>query len=218
MVPKKVIIMPSVLNNILIMGRVVDYIHLNPVRAKIVEAEQVRNYRWSSLGEILKGEGWVDDLGWRAGGRFGTEPDARQAYEAYLVEVGREEARWEQLGLKGLSRGWAIGTTGWRRALAKEYGQLALNPGLEREEVSELREGAWEATFERVLQRSNRQEAELAEGPARTGWKLALAEQVRQESGASLEWLARRLGMVQAGTLRSYLHKRRGMENLQNTA
>jgi REP element-mobilizing transposase RayT len=201
-----------------VLGRVVDYIHLNPVRAKIVEAEQVRNYRWSSLGEILKGEGWVDDLGWRAGGRFGTEPDARQAYEAYLVEVGREEARWEQLGLKGLSRGWAIGTTGWRRALAKEYGQLALNPGLEREEVSELREGAWEATFERVLQRSNRQEAELAEGPARTGWKLALAEQVRQESGASLEWLARRLGMVQAGTLRSYLHKRRGMENLQNTA
>lgn len=31
------------------LARVVDYIHLNPVRAKVVLPEQVEGYRWSSL-------------------------------------------------------------------------------------------------------------------------------------------------------------------------
>ena len=37
------------------LARVVDYIHLNPVRAKIVLPEQATNYRWSSLAALLKG-------------------------------------------------------------------------------------------------------------------------------------------------------------------
>ena len=37
------------------LGHVVDYVHLNPVRAKIVPAEQVDRYRWSSLGVFMRG-------------------------------------------------------------------------------------------------------------------------------------------------------------------
>ena len=38
-----------------VLGHVVDYVHLNPVRAKIVPAEQVDRYRWSSLGVFMRG-------------------------------------------------------------------------------------------------------------------------------------------------------------------
>lgn len=33
--------------------RVVDYIHLNPVRAKVVSIEKVGEFRWSSLSQFL---------------------------------------------------------------------------------------------------------------------------------------------------------------------
>jgi hypothetical protein len=93
--------------------------------------------------------------------------------------------------------------------MAEEYGRLALNPGLEGAEVRELREGAWNQAFVRALESAGRRENELQEGPANADWKLAVAERVRSEAGASLEWLSRRLEMRQAATLRSYLHKRR---------
>lgn len=188
-----------------VLGKVVDYIHLNPVRAKIVSAEQVGNYPWSSLGGIVKGSGTVDDLGWRAAGRFGTDEAARKAYEMYLIEVGGDEARWEALGLKGLSKGWAIGSSGWRRAMAKEFGHMALNPGWERAEVKELREGAWESQLERMLKALGREEADLATKPKRQDWKVEMAVRIRMESGASITWLADRLQLGAAATLRGYL-------------
>lgn len=195
-----------------VLGKVVDYIHLNPVRAKMVSAPEVRNYPWSSLGGILKGDGRVDDLGWRAAGRFGTDDAARMAYEAYLIEVGSDEAKGEALGLKGLSKGWAIGSSGWRRAMAKEFGHLALNPGLERDEVNELRVGAWENALTHMLESLGRTEADLATKPKRQDWKVEIALQVRKESGASLAWLANRLQLGAPATLRGYLCNQRKLD------
>ena len=201
------------------LGKVVDYIHLNPVRAKIVPAEQVRSYAWSSLDGIVRGSGRVDDRGWRAGGRFGADEAARKSYESYLIDVGSEEARWEALGLKGLSNGWAIGSSGWRRAMAKEFGHLALNPGLEKAEVAELRQGAWEKTLERVLEALGRSEAELATKPKRLDWKLELAIQIRKESGASITWLADRLQLGAPASLRGYMCRcKMTGDNTQTTA
>ena len=43
------------LEDVSVLSGVVDYIHLNPVRAKIVPASLVMNYRWSSLPRYIKG-------------------------------------------------------------------------------------------------------------------------------------------------------------------
>ncbi len=193
------------IEDISVMGKVVDYIHLNPVRAKIVHPEQIKAFRWSSLGGIVKGEGWVSDDGWRAGGRFGADREARGAYEALLVEIGRDESRWETLGLKGLSNGWAIGSSGWRRAMAKEHGHLALNPGLQREEIEELRQGRWERAVSEALQAEGRTDADLTSKPLRQTWKLELADRVQRQTGASVVWMAGRLQLGRATSLRSYL-------------
>jgi REP element-mobilizing transposase RayT len=121
------------------LGRVVDYIHLNPVRARIVPPEQVRQYRWSSLSGIVKSTGWIGGDGWRAGGRFADSDAGRSAYERHLVDIGREdETGWEARGLTGLSKGWAIGTLGWRKTLARKYGHLALAPGGSRKRMCRI--------------------------------------------------------------------------------
>lgn len=200
------------------LGRVVDYIHLNPVRAKIVLPDQVRNFRWSSLAGIVAGDGRVDDRGWRAARRFGDDAVARKTYEHYLIGVGHDEARWEELGLKGLSQGWAIGTAAWRQAMAKEYGRRALEPGLEADQVRELRQGTWETALQRALREIGRAEADLVTRPNKQEWKLTIAARVRHESGASLAWLARRLHFGAATTLRSYLCRQRQGKNQQTTA
>lgn len=201
------------------LGRVVDYIHLNPVRAKIVTAEQVRSYRWSSLGTVVRGDGWVSDEGWRAAGRFGADEAARKAYEAYLVEVGRDETAWERLGLVGLSKGWALGTQGWRRAMAKEHASTALTAGLAREEARQVRELAWENAVKESLGRAGKSDAELAGKPYLKDWKLRVAREVRDQSGASVAWLAQRLCLGRPASLRSYLSRTSSnLKNQQTTA
>jgi REP element-mobilizing transposase RayT len=193
------------IENIEVMAKVVDYIHLNPVRAKIVSPEHVKAYRWTSLAGIVRGDGWIDGDGWRGGGRFSQSDPGRRGYEEFLIEVGRNEKEWEKLGLNGLSEGWAIGTSGWRRAMAKEHGQRALNPGLELREIRELREGAWEHTLQEQLKRIGRDEAELQTYPKRQSWKVELATAVRACCGASVVWLAQRLALGKPSSVRSYL-------------
>jgi len=160
--------------------------------AKIVLAEQVRDYPWSSLDSIVKGSGKVDDLGWRAAGRFGPDDGARKACESYLIEIGADKGRREALGLSGLAKGWAIGNFGWQKDMAKEFGHLAFNPGLKREEIKELREGAWERKLELMLEALGREEADLATKPKRQDWKAGIAVRIRRESRASIAWMANR--------------------------
>lgn len=200
------------------LGRVVDYIHLNPVRAKIVPPEQVRNFRWSSLAGIVAGDGVVDDRGWQAAGRFAPDDPARKAYEHYLIGIGQDEARWDALGLRGLSRGWAIGSAAWRQAMAKEFGRLALEPGLEADEVRGLREATWELAVQKALAANHRTNADLETKPKKQAWKLLVATQARQESGASFAWLAPRLNLGAPATLRSYLGRQKLNLKQQTTA
>jgi REP element-mobilizing transposase RayT len=200
------------------LGRVVDYLHLNPVRAKVVAPDQVKSYRWTSLPGIAKGSSWTDDDGWRAGGRFADTTNDRAAYVDYLIELGREEASWEARGLTGLSRGWAIGTNAWRRSLAKTYGQRALGEGLAREEVASLRLEAWEAAVAEGLVEKNRRESDLALAPRKQGWKIQLAADVRRMSGAPIAWLALRLRLGAPASLRSYLCREKDRDQQRTTA
>ena len=192
------------------LARLVDYIHLNPVRAKVVPAEQVKAYRWSSLARFTRGPREVTmtaDSWLSARGGWSDDNAGWAAYETYLVAVARDEASWEREGLTGLSRGWAIGTQAWRTALAKEYAQLALNPGLHAEEVKELREAAWTKSLDAGLGALGKTRPELDTKPRKQPWKIALAKKVRDESGAAIPWLAEQLKMGKPITLRGYLHR-----------
>ncbi|MEZ5277862.1 MAG: transposase [Opitutaceae bacterium] len=194
------------------LSRVVDYIHLNPVRSGIIAPEQLKAYRWSSLRAFMKGprEAAMDPDPWlktRAEWRDDTEGWA--AYERHLVETAKDKARWDSEGLTGLSRGWAIGTDAWRKALAAEYTEVALSSGLERKEARDLREAAWRVSFDSAMKKAGRSSADLETKPLKTAWKIDIAENVRRESGASLIWLAKQLKIGQPSTLRCYLSNSR---------
>jgi hypothetical protein len=107
---------------------VCDYVHLNPVRARLLAAQQpLRNCRWSSYGEYLKGPGqrtvWqrVD----RLFGEMGIPQDSaagRRQLEAIMEEQrrGEEPGEW-----KAVRRGWCLGGGGADRGHCGAGGETA---------------------------------------------------------------------------------------------
>lgn len=87
--------------------RVVDYIHLNPARARVVVPEQLGAYRWSSLNRASRDPSTrlVTDT-WRPRESL-EETDTRpwRAYEQRLIQLAANERAQEPQGLVGLSSG-----------------------------------------------------------------------------------------------------------------
>lgn len=193
------------------LARLVDYIHLNPVRAGIVPPEQATNFRWSSLGRFVRGDRFA---GMEAGdwlGAMGLRDEAAgwAVYLERLRELSLSLAEQKRLGFGEMSRGWAIGTHAWRKAVAKDHSALALAPGLGAAEARALREARWQKSLDAALAKAGHtlEETRLAKRSA--PWKLDLALKIRGESGASAAWLGEALGLGSAGSVRSLLSRRR---------
>jgi REP element-mobilizing transposase RayT len=189
------------------LARVVDYIHLNPVRAKLIESDQLAGFRWSSLRRFLRGdcpEGLTDDLVLPYLGL----PTGTAGWAIYLQRLGdlaKEEAG--QQDLTGLSQGWAIGTAGWKAALAKELGTRSL-AGLGQDEAKAVRETSWQAVLDEMLVKQGKTAADLPRmKPRQRGeqWRLELAKSLRAR-GASHRWIAQQLGFPSNHSLRVRLH------------
>lgn len=189
------------------LARLVNYIHLNPVRAKIVSPEQLVAFRWSSLHRFFRNhlfpglcaETWLKAMG------LETNETDWSVYLERLRQLALSPEEQERLGFAAMSRGWAIGTEAWRKAVAKDHAALAINPGLEAEEARALREECWQAGLDRILMEERRTLEEAHVARKNADWKLALAARVRRESGAAIAWLAQKLQLGKPETARNYL-------------
>jgi putative transposase len=202
------------------LARVVDYIHLNPARARLVASEQVLNYRWSSLHRLTRQPSakLIADQ-WRPREVVSEVLEERlRSYGQRLIKLARDEVAQEAAGLRSLSQGWAIGTSGWRRVIAEEYNQLRLNPGLARGEVRELNEAAWAAALTECLAQSGGTSGTLETRPRAMPWKLTIARRLRNEAGAPVAWIASALKLGKPSSLRSYLARQNRSQNQQTAA
>lgn len=200
------------------LARVVDYIHLNPVRARVVVPEQVGAYRWSSLLRFLKGSplAGLTAVDWMAAAGWSGDAQGWKSYEQHLVSLGSDEGECERRGLVGLSKGWALGTSGWRKALAEDHAHLRLNPGLESQEIRALNEAAWRSVLTTALSAQRKTVADLQTKPMNQAWKLKLACKLRS-IGASIGWIAVNLSLGKPASVRSYL-SRELVKNQQTAA
>ena len=92
-----------------------------------------------------------------------------------------------------LSKGWALGSAGFKATLVKDHALAALARAWEHQGAQEIREQAWEAMLQRALQVLGQRESELREGPKSASWKVAIATLLKERTQASNPWLARRL-------------------------
>lgn len=173
-----------------------DYVHLNPVRAGLLKAqERLLAYPWSSFGFYLAAPEhrprWVrvDRLLGEHGLQVDT-PAARQELErrteARRLEPGDEPA------LKARRRGWCLGSAEFKQQKLEELdGQVGQH------HFGELRLEVAQAKAERIISEElcglGWQEAELASRRKRDPGKVRMALRLRKETTLSVKEIAERL-------------------------
>ena len=191
------------------LARLVNYIHLNPARANIVLPNQLAAFRWSSLSRFVRGDLFpgLDALKWLTAMKLQADADGWSTYLERLRQIALDPQEQDRLGFGAMSRGWAIGTNGWKDAVAKDYAHLALNPGLAAAEAREVRVASWVKHLDQLLLAEHRTLEEARESAKSAPWKAALAQKLRRSTGASVSWLAHTLHMGKPESARNYLSR-----------
>lgn len=188
------------------LARVVNYIHLNPVRAGVVAPAQVAAFRWGSLPRFMRAgrpdwlvaSPWLEQLG------FVDSTQGWHDYVGSLAALAADPAAQEREGLQRMSEGWAIGTAGWKKAVAKDLSRLALAP---QSATPEVREARWTEALRQHLAADSKTPEDLTSAAKGAPWKVALAGRLRREVGASPVWLAINLSMGSPNSVRSHLSR-----------
>jgi hypothetical protein len=179
---------------------VCDYVHLNPVRAKLLRAEQrLSAYRWSSWPEYLKkpAQRWewlrVDRLlgEWgigqdNAAGRRQMEQAMEQRKE---LELSRASGDW-----KRLRRGWCWGPKEFRQEMLELIGQKQGRHHYG-EELKESDARKAERLVGEMLRKGGWSEEELKRWRKGDPKKARMAVKLRSETAMNWPWIAERLVM-----------------------
>jgi REP element-mobilizing transposase RayT len=187
--------------------RVSDYIHLNPVRARLLDQGskrlRLRDYPWSSLpafvGQEKKPPGWLE--GQWAWSWAGLEPGARSTprrYEARLEHLAAEERASDGRHWAELRRGWCVGGEDFAERLLEHVGQrirAARRDSYAGQEVLRHDQAAAEALLQKCLKRLKMGEEQLTLGPKGMKEKAWLAWALKRRTMASRRWISQRLGM-----------------------
>ena len=176
---------------------VCDYVHLNPVRAKLLRPEQkLRAYPWSSYVEYLKPAGrrpsWVEVKRLLGEMRIPKDsPAGRRQFERRMEER-RAEASGELW--KKLRRGWYFGDEAFREELL-EAAQTRVGRshyGAERQETAEAKARRIVAE---ELKRMGWTEGSLSQKRKGDAAKVQIARRLRAETTVTLQWIAAALAM-----------------------
>ncbi len=176
---------------------VCDYVHLNPVRARLLSSRQkLSDYRWSSYGEYLKSVGqrcqWlrVD----RLFGEWGIPKDsvAGRAHFETMMETRR--ASEDPAQLKKIRRGWCYGSETFRAELLEQMEESfgRHHDGIERQESAEAK--AQRLLAQEFLRRGW-SEADLAQLSKGDPQKIKIASRLRKETTMTWDWIAQSLAM-----------------------
>jgi putative transposase len=192
--------------------RLLDYIHLNPVRAgeiRLGKGEHVLDYEWSSLRGYIEKRDRLEWLTVQRGFSAKDLADNVRGRRALLQQMERR-ANEDQTKYAGLSlmdeenpqstlrRGWYYGRESFRDALLKKANAVVKRSRIARNEDDELE--ARRLIAEGLARTRMRREElrKLAKGDIR---KARIAARVRATTTVSLQWVANELRMGTAGNV-----------------
>jgi REP element-mobilizing transposase RayT len=194
---------------------VVDYVHLNPVRAKLMPSETgLRDFPWSSFPmylatpkqrpswlkvETVLGECAIPE----------DSPAGRRAFEQRLEARRLQESDGD---FHPVRRGWFLGDEEFRQELlnqaGKRKGTYHFGP-----EIHEAEEVKAERLVAGAITLLGWSEERLRNGRKGAPEKVKLAERLRKETTMTLQWIAKRLHMGTKGHLSHLLYwERRGIK------
>lgn len=188
---------------------VCDYVHLNPVRAKLMNLDQrLQEFSWSSYPLYLAAPSrrppWLRVEPLMGEWRIPKDSEAGRRAFAQGMEKRRQADLEEEF--QPVERGWCLGD--------EEFGQELLEQVSSKRSVShygELVQEAADAQAERLvkesLKRMKWKEKDLVTRRKGDEGKVRLAHGVRAKTTVSLAWIAERLKMGSRGYLTWLLYR-----------
>jgi REP-associated tyrosine transposase len=175
---------------------VCDYVHLNPVRAKLLSAEtRLKGFPWSSYSEYLKTP--KERVAWlrvdRLLGEHGIPKDSPAGREEFEKRMELRRSTDDARQFKGVVRGWALGSEAFRKELLAQMQEKRgdhYGP-----ELREADQAHAETLVLRELRRRRWTEATLRERRKGDPEKIKMALRLRQKTTMTLKWIAARLKM-----------------------
>jgi REP element-mobilizing transposase RayT len=190
---------------------VCDYVHLNPVRAKLLGAEQrLLEYPWSSFDLYLAARAhrpqWlrVD----RLLGEHGIQEDTAAGRRLFEQQMeGRRAEGDDQAEWKSIRRGWCFGPGEFKARLLEQ-----IEGKLGEHHSGEMRQESAQAKGERIigedLKRLRWSERDLQQRPKSEAKKLELAARLRRETTLTIRQIAERLHLGSWKSLNNKLYLR----------
>jgi REP element-mobilizing transposase RayT len=176
---------------------VCDYVHLNPVRAKLLRPEQkLRDYPWSSLPELLKPP--EERVAWlrvdRLLGELHIPKDSAAGREQLEAHLEARRCREDGEEFKGIRRGWCLGDETFRQELLER-----VCAGAGEHHRADARRETMEEKARRILREEldalGWDSAALAQRPKGDARKVRMARRLRAETSVTLKWIAEHLEM-----------------------
>src|SRR6266436_3634499 len=176
---------------------VCDYVHLNPVRAKLLgNRERLQEYRWSSYPSYLRGkqkrEAWLRCD--RLFAEHGLMKESRRSRLEFTRRMEQRRVEPNDPNAEAIRRGWSFGAEDFiARLLDRIPGSVTEHHNArERAQTEEQRA---EAIIFARLKKLGWEKTELANRRKADPQKVTLARDLRSQTTMSLKWIARRLEM-----------------------
>lgn len=176
---------------------VCDYVHLNPVRAKLLRPEQkLTDFTWSSWPEYLQPPEqrprWlrVD----RLLGELGIPQDSTAGREQLEQYLETRRAQEDDQDYTALRRGWCLGSEAFRKELLESVRTQATES-----HHAQTRQETTEEKARRILHEEldklGWNAAELVQRARGDVRKICIAHRLRAETAVTLKWIAKELHM-----------------------
>jgi putative transposase len=180
--------------------QLVDYLHLNPVRAGIVPLEQLAQFRWSSYRHFARGaqgrpEALTCDSWLQALGGLTDTPGGWRSYHDHLIWLMADPGRQKEAAFERMSRGWALGSEGFRAALAQDFKQMAAARDWGGEELAEINRLDWSRRLGSGLKMLGHAPADATQALKSASWKIAVAAWMKSQCNVTNRWLGEQLHM-----------------------
>ncbi len=175
----------------------IDYIHLNPVRAGICTLEELRDYELSSYPKYFKRTpmtGLCRDDFLSILGQPSSLAGMRR-YKEHLELSEAKDPRERDKLMKRYCRGWFIGSKEAKTALAKDLTEQHPQVVWEGSDLQELNQAQWEQLVVGELKRQRKNEKSVTDEAKGACWKIKIARALRKQTTANNRWIAERLCM-----------------------
>lgn len=181
---------------------VVDYIHLNPVRAGVVGVNELKSYSNSSFPKFFtknRHAALRNDVFLHEAGGLKSTPAGMRSYHQHLKLIMAENPKEREKIFKGLSRGWFIGSKEGKQHLQSQVRRGVAHAN--NEARGQLESMRTDALLLSSLKTLNKHPRDIEADKKSASWKLAIASFLKSQTGIKNLQLCQLLNMGHPSTM-----------------